>query len=147
MSCFVSLTRRWGKWARGKRRGFSPWAAALHRSRTRVPRILSFSWVLFLSEVLFPLLFPTFSEIGLHCQISDRVGIGALNSNIRDRDALGTHKTLSDVNKNGGKYKKMGCLISKKSRMSDLRSDRKIGLNPWYLDCRRTRDEGNHVRF
>jgi len=67
-----------GAWARGKRRGldprqrrgFSPGAAARHRTWTRVPRILSFSGVLFLSGVLFPLLFFTFSEIRLHCRRS-----------------------------------------------------------------------------
>jgi len=52
--------------ARGKRRGVSPAAAARHRSRTRVPQILSFSGWLNLGASLFPLLFFTFFEIGLH---------------------------------------------------------------------------------
>jgi len=53
------MTRGQG-WAYGKRSGFSPGAAARHRSRTRVPRILSFSGWLFLSGSLFLLLFFPF---------------------------------------------------------------------------------------
>jgi len=54
------LTRGWRRWAHGKRRDFSPGAAACHRSRIKVPRILSFSGGLFLSGVHFPLLFFNF---------------------------------------------------------------------------------------
>ena len=58
--CFVLLTRGWGRWARGKRRGFSPRAAARRRSRTRVPQILSFCGRWYLSGPIFPLLFSRF---------------------------------------------------------------------------------------
>ena len=58
--CFVLLTRGWGRWARGKRKGFSPGAAACHRSRTRVPRILSFFGRWYLSGPFPPLLFFRF---------------------------------------------------------------------------------------
>jgi len=58
--CFVLLTRGCGRWARGKRMGFTPAPAALHRNWTRVPRILSFSRWLFLSGSLFPPLFFRF---------------------------------------------------------------------------------------
>jgi len=54
-------------WARGKRRGFSPGAAAHHRSRTRVPRTLSFAGLFYLSLSLFPPSFFSVFEIALHC--------------------------------------------------------------------------------
>jgi len=46
--------------APGKRRGFSPGASARHRSRTRVPQILSFSGWLFVSGPLFNFLRSVF---------------------------------------------------------------------------------------
>jgi len=71
--CFVLLTPGWERWARGKRMGFSPGAAARHRIRTKGPRILSFSGRWYLSGPFFSLLLfhfwnrttPRF-EIGLH---------------------------------------------------------------------------------
>ena len=60
--CFVLLTQgeEDGRTAHGKRTGFSPGAAASHGSRTRVPRIMSFSGLLVLRGALFPLLFFPF---------------------------------------------------------------------------------------
>jgi len=60
----------WGAsdiWARSKRRGFSPGAAARHRGRTRVPTDLYISLFsrLYLSEIFFPLLFLAFLRLDI----------------------------------------------------------------------------------
>jgi len=69
--------------------GVSPGAAARHRSRTRVPTDLSSSFSIFSEK----------SEIGHSCRISDRGGSNTRDSNIRVRNALEAHKTLSDLKK------------------------------------------------
>ena len=58
--CFFLLTRGWGRWARGRRRGFSPGAVARHRSRTRGPWILFFPGRWYVNGVFSPLLFLRF---------------------------------------------------------------------------------------
>ena len=59
--------------ARGKRRGFSPAAAARHRSRTRGPQILTFLGVYFWFLCFSPCFFHFFLRSDfIHCPISDR---------------------------------------------------------------------------
>ena len=55
-------------WARGKRRGFSPGAAARHRSWTRVPTDLYILFFLAFCETLFPILFTPFLRLDVSSQ-------------------------------------------------------------------------------
>jgi len=118
--------------ARGKRRGFSPAAAARHRSWTRVPRILSFSGWLQLSVSLFDPLFSRFwnrtsphFEIGLQFNIRFQIG---------EESRIKTWKygfpTLQRCGKRSANSKQIGkkgenwCPISEKiekNKMSDLK--------------------------
>jgi len=82
-----------------------------------------------------PPIFSTFFEIGLHsylnadlvlyknrnihCPILDRGEIGAYDTDIRDRNDLETHKTLSDLKKDKKKRRKWDF---RSQKIKDVRS-------------------------
>jgi len=115
--CFVLLTRGWGRWARGKRRGFSPAAAVRHRSRTREPWMLPVFWSFYLSVSSFPLLVflflrsdffsPSLSDL----RMGGNIGLKPGNSGSRRSRGVGNIVWFQQKRE---KKKKMGCLISKK---------------------------------
>jgi len=167
--------------------------ATRHRSWTKVPRMLSFSGVLFLSGVLFPLLFFTFCEIGLvrsqiggelarktaifgiatiwkcvkPCPMSKKVWGKKRKWNVRSQNSKDARSEIGRGNRHAtimcgwlmlqrrgkpcpickkwGEKEKMGCPISKKTGISDLRSSGKLDLIWRCWDARRLADAKNNV--
>ena len=112
------------------RQGFIPLAAVRHRSRTRVPRILSFFARWYWSGHFFTLRFfhfwdwtsPRF-EIGIQCPISDWGRIRSENQEmwVPGAPVQETKSNLKKIDEKispiSGKIEKLGCLISKQTNI------------------------------